>query len=82
MPASTTRWNLVVPTELDRSLRQFLAAGGRARKGDLSLFVGEAVSKVIFESTVRQIQESNAGLAAEEVQAIVDESLAWARQSR
>jgi len=48
MAASSTRWNLVVSSDLDRSLRQFLAAEGRGKKGNLSQFVSEAVSKHIF----------------------------------
>ena len=82
MSTNTTRWNLVVPTELDRSLRQFLAAEGRGKKGDLSRFVTEAVNKFIFEEGLRVIREHNKDVPPEEIEAIVEESLAWAREQK
>ena len=82
MAASSTRWNLVVSSELDRSLRQFLAAEGRGKKGELSQFVSEAVSKHIFETTLRTVREKNAKVSQKEIDAAVEESLAWARARR
>lgn len=79
MSTSTTRWNLVVPKELDKSLRQFLAGEGRGKKGDLSLFVAEAVNKHIFDSALRAARAHNADMEPEEMDAIIEESLAWAR---
>ena len=46
MSTTATRWNLVVSTAIDTSLRQFLAAQGGGRKGDLSRFVEDAVKDV------------------------------------
>ena len=80
MSTNTTRWNLVVPTELDRSLRQFLAAEGRGKKGDLSRFVTEAVNKRIFEMAHDRVVERNADLDPEELDGMIEESLAWARE--
>ena len=82
MSASSTRWNLVVSSQLDQSLREFLAHAGRGKKGDLSRFVEDAVKKTIFELTAQQIKEQNASLPLDEIEAIVEESLAWARQNK
>lgn len=79
MSTATTRWNLVVPRELDKSLRQFLANEGRGKKGDLSRFVAEAVNKHIFDSALKTVHEHNANVPLEEIEAAVEESLAWAR---
>jgi len=83
MPTTeTTRWNLVVPTELDQSLRQYLANEGRSKKGELSRFVEEAVSKYIFESAARAAKKHNEYLDPAELDAMIEESLAWARVQR
>jgi hypothetical protein len=79
MSTSTTRWNLVVSKQTDKSLRQFLAAEGGGKKGDLSHFVEEAVKKHIFDSAHRAAQAHNANVPLEEIEAAVEESLAWAR---
>ena len=76
---TTTRWNLVVPKELDKSLRQFLANEGGGKKGDLSRFVTDAVKKHIFDATLKKVHEHNANVPFEEIEAAVEESLAWAR---
>jgi hypothetical protein len=75
----TTRWNLVVSKETDKSLRQFLAFERGGKKGDLSRFVEEAVNKHIFDLALKAAHEHNADADPEELDAIVEESLAWAR---
>jgi len=82
MATATTRWNLVVSKQTDQSLRQFLAAEGGGKKGDLSRFVEKAVRKQIFETTLRAVREKNANVSQEEIEAAVEESLAWARARR
>jgi hypothetical protein len=82
MATSGTRWNLVVSPETDRALRQFLAGSGGGRKGDLSRFVEEAVRERIAELTVEQLKAQNADRSQDEIEAVIDESLAWARQKR
>jgi hypothetical protein len=82
MSTTTTRWNLVVPKELDKSLRQFLAYEGRSKKGELSRFVTEAVNKHIFDTTLKAVRKKNANVSQEEIDAAVEESLAWARARR
>lgn len=82
MSTTTTRWNLVVSKQTDRSLRQFLAYEGGGKKGDLSRFVEEAVNKHIFDSALKAAREHNANVPLEEIEAAVEESLAWARAQR
>jgi hypothetical protein len=74
------RWNLVVSQDTDKDLRQFLASQGRARKGELSRFVEDAVRARIFEAQVAQLKAKNRGRSLEEIQQAVDEALEWARR--
>jgi hypothetical protein len=79
MATATTRWNLVVPKELDKSLRQYLANEGRGKKGELSRFVTEAVNRQVLQAAMRSARERNNDLNTDEVEALVEESLEWAR---
>jgi hypothetical protein len=79
MSSTSTRWNLVVSKNTDKSLRQLLADQGGGKKGDLSRFVEEAVKKHIFDTAARAAKEQNKDLDPEELDAIIEESLAWAR---
>jgi hypothetical protein len=79
MSTTTTRWNLVVPKQTDKDLRQLLASVGRGKKGELSRFVQEAVSKHIFDTAHEAVLAHNANVPLEEIEAAVEESLAWAR---
>jgi hypothetical protein len=79
MSTATTRWNLVVSKQLDKSLRQFLADQGRSKKGELSRFVEEAVNKHIFDTALMAAHEQNANVDPAELDAAIEESLAWAR---
>lgn len=82
MSTTTTRWNLVVSKDLDKSLRQFLAAEGRGKKGELSRFVEEAVKKHIFDTALNAAREHNRDVDPDELDAAIEESLAWARAQR
>lgn len=79
MSTATTRWNLVVSKQTDKDLRQLLASEGRGKKGELSRFVEEAVRKHIFDTALKAAHEHNADVPFEEIEAAVEESLAWAR---
>ena len=79
MSAATTRWNLVVSKNLDKSLSQFQASEGRSKKGELSRVVEEAVNKHIFDTALMAAREHNKDVPLEEIEAAVEESLAWAR---
>lgn len=81
MATNPTRWNLVVSSETDISLRQFLASQGGGRKGDLSRFVEEAVKERIYDLTALAIKQANASRTPEEIDEMVEEALAWARRA-
>jgi hypothetical protein len=76
----TTRWNVAVSTDTDRSLRMFLASQGGGRKGDLSRFIEEAVQAHILELTAEQAKAANAGVDEGDLSAMVDEAIQWARK--
>jgi Ribbon-helix-helix domain len=82
MSTTTTRWNLVVSSKIDKSLRQFLAAEGRSKKGELSRFVEEAVNKHIFDTALQAAREHNKDVDPDELDQMIEESLAWARTQR
>ena len=82
MATTSTRWNLVVSSALDKSLRRFLAAEGRSKKGELSRFVEEAVRKQIFDATIKAAREHNKGLDLKVLDGEIEEALAWARKKR
>ncbi len=73
-----TRWTVKVSKETDIALRSYLAERG-GKKGDLSKFIERAVRKEVLRATVRDIQERNASLPADEVQALIDEACAAVR---
>lgn len=74
------RWNIAVSSDIDRSLRMFLAGQGGGRKGDLSRFIEEAVRAHIFQLSAEQAKAANAHLSEAAVMEAVDEALAWARK--
>jgi ribbon-helix-helix protein len=73
-----TRWTVKVSKETDIALRSYLAERG-GKKGDLSKFIERAVRKEVLRATVRDIQERNASLPGDEVQALIDEACAAVR---
>ena len=79
--SSSARWNLVVSRKTDDALRQFLASHGRARKGELSHFIEEAVQARILELAVEEAKQENALLPADMIADAVDEALEWARRA-
>lgn len=78
--SATARWNLVVSQKTDDALRQVLAAEGRARKGELSRFVEDAVRARILEVEVEAAKRNNAGRTEAEIADAVDEALEWTRR--
>ena len=77
---NTTRWNVAVSSDTDKSLRMFLASQGGGRKGDLSRFIEEAVRAHILELSAEQAKIANAKVSEEDVALMVDEALQWARE--
>lgn len=52
----TVRWNIAVSSEVDQSVRMFLAARGGGRKGDLSRFIDEAVHAYLAQLAADQVE--------------------------
>lgn len=77
---NTTRWNLAVSADIDKSLRMFLASQGGGKKGDLSRFVEEAVRAHILELSAEQAKAANADVGEADLASMVDEALQWARK--
>lgn len=77
---NTTRWNVAVSTDIDQSLRMFLASQGGGRKGDLSRFIEEAVRAHILELSAEQAKAANARLSEGELTGAVEEALEWVRK--
>lgn len=75
------RWTIKVSEETDRSLRTYLAQHG-AKKGSISSFVEEAVQERLYRLTVEEVQDRNADLPEEEVEALIDDAVRWARTGR
>ena len=76
-----TRWNLSISEETDRAVRTFLARNG-GKKGDLSRFVDEAVRRCVFDLTVSQVKERNAGSDQREILGLIDDEVSAARAGR
>jgi hypothetical protein len=70
-----SRWTVKVSKDTAISLRSFSAERG-GKKGDLSKFVERAVRKEIFRATVRDIQDRNAHIPSDELQAMIDQACA------
>jgi hypothetical protein len=67
------RWTVKVSKETDIAVRTYLAERG-GKKGDLSKFIERAVQKEVLRATVHDIQQRNADLPGDEVQALIDEA--------
>jgi hypothetical protein len=77
--SATTRWNIAVSPETDQSLRLFLATQGRARKGEMSRFIEEAVREKIFERSAAQAKVATGAVGEEQLSEIVAEAVQWAK---
>lgn len=66
------RWSIIIPEETDRMVRDFLARNG-SKKDDLSRFVDEAVRRRVFDLTVQQVKDRNAGHDQQEILELVDD---------
>jgi hypothetical protein len=75
----SVRWNIAVSADTDQALRMFLVSQGGGRKGDLSRFVEEAVRTHILELTADQTKAANAEVSEDDLSAIVEEAIEWAR---
>ena len=73
------RWNIIIPEETDRIVRDFLARNGN-KKGDLSRVVDEAVRRRVFDLTVQQVKDRNAGHDQQEILELVDDEVDAVRE--
>ena len=79
MGEENTRWTIVIDKQTDINVRTRLAERGM-KKGDLSKFVKDAVNRDLFMQTVAEVREGFKDMSPEEIDALVDEAVAWARR--
>ena len=77
----SVRWNIKVSRDTDQSVRLFIAAQGGGRRGELSLFLEEAVRSFLFEKSIEQGKSAASGLAESDLSELIDEAVEWARKS-
>lgn len=75
----TTRWNIAVSSEVDQSVRMFLAANGGGRKGDLSRFIEEAVRSYLLEQAADQAKATTEHMSEAELEDLVNNAVQWSR---
>lgn len=80
MPGGTTRWTVSVSKDTDVAVRSFLARRG-LKKGDLSKFIEEAVRRRVLDQTMAEARGKLADLPPEEMEALIDEAVAAARET-
>ena len=78
---NTVRWNVAVSSDVDQSVRMFIAAQGGGRKGDLSRFIEEAVRAYLLERAVDQAKTTAASVSETELTDLIDEAVQWAREN-
>jgi hypothetical protein len=76
---NTVKWNVAVSADTDQSLRLFLAEQSGGKKGNLSHVIEEAVKAYIFDQTIMRIKSANSTIREEDITAVADEALDWAR---
>jgi D-Tyr-tRNAtyr deacylase len=76
----TVCWNITVSSDIDKSMRELIAEQGGDSKNDLSFFVEKIVRTYIFDDAIRQAKAATAGMDENELDAIIDEAVQWARR--
>ena len=76
-----TRWDIVIPEDTDRAVRDHLSRT-RNNQVDLSSFVDRAVRQAVFWDTVESIWERNRQVSPEQAQAVADGAVAEVRARR
>jgi hypothetical protein len=74
----TISWTVAVSKQTDTSLRTFLAERGMA-EADFSKFIEDAVKWRVFEQTLAEVRGKFADLPPEEIETLVEEAVAYAR---
>jgi hypothetical protein len=78
MMSELARWSLTVSRDTDVALRTLLATRG-GRKGDLSRFVEEAVSREVLRQTANDVRARNVDLDEADVLRLIDDELGVVR---
>ena len=73
-----SRWTVKISRQTDRALRSFLDERG-GKRGDMSRFIERAVNNELLRTTIREIQDQNAHLPGEAIQAMIDAACAEVR---
>ena len=68
------RWSLTVPESTDIALRTYLAGTGM-KKGDISLFVDQAVQRQLSELVIERAKSRNKQFDQNEILSLIDEAL-------
>ena len=76
-----TRLTISWSKQADLELRTYLGAQGM-KKGDLSRFIEDAVMWRIFDQTTAAIQARNQDAGADELRAVIDQTVREVRQER
>ena len=79
IPATSTRWNLVISETTNVAVRAFLAQRG-LKKGDLSAFVEDAVRWRVFDQVMGQAGERMNVLSSQEAESLLEEALSQVRE--
>jgi hypothetical protein len=74
----STRRTVTVSKKVDVAVRTHLAQTG-LHDADLSQFVEDAVRWRVLDQTISRVRSMFADVAADELQAIVEEAVPWAR---
>jgi len=69
------RWSVVVPESTDKALRTYLAGTGM-KKGDISLFVDEAVQLHLADLVTEKVKSRNKQFDQNDILAAIDEAVA------
>lgn len=77
------KWNISVPSEFDEEIRFFLASQGGIKE-DLSSLVKKAVSRYILASLSGEAKDKvkNSSLSQKDLDKIIVDGLAWAKNRR
>ena len=78
--SDAAQWNVLVSRQTDQAVREFLAEEAVEQGCDLSSFVEDAVKARIFALSVARARERTAHLSPDEIEALVDEAVEWARR--
>lgn len=80
--APSTTYTVQLKADLYNDVRGFLADSQEVDAAAIERFVEAAVNNYLLREVSKQIHAATAHLSEEEIEELVDESLAWARQQK